>query len=247
MSGFAEGRLLARHDWAPGLVTLKIEADAEPFVPGQFRNLGLHVDGELVRRAYSMASAPGQPLEFFLNRVATGSFSPLLCELEPGARVLVERKPQGFFTLAYVPPCDELWMIATGTGLAPFVAMLRTDEPWHRFRRVVVVHGTRQAAELAYRAELSELSRARGGKLVWVGAVSREPEAGGVLHGRVTTALESGELERAVGLALAPDRSHVMLCGSPEMIKEINMLLEPRGLRKHRVRRPGHISVESYW
>ncbi len=247
MSGFAQARLSSRQDWAPGLVTLKLDAEVEAFAPGQFRNLGLYRDGQLERRAYSMASAPGQPLEFFVNRVSSGSFSPALCDLSPGDELLVEKKAQGFFTLAYVPPAEEIWLVATGTGLAPFVSMLRTDEPWQRFRRIVVVHGVREHAHLAYREELEERSRAGGSKLIGVPIVSREPPRAGVLHGRVTGALESGELERAVGLALSPERSHVMLCGNPEMIDEMSKLLAARGLTKHRVRRPGHVSTEHYW
>jgi ferredoxin/flavodoxin---NADP+ reductase len=247
MSGFAQARVSGRHEWAPGLFTLVLEAEVEPFAPGQFRNLALYQGGQLERRAYSMASAPGQALEFFLNRVDGGTFSPALSRLGVGDELLVEKKAQGFFTLAYVPPAEELWLIATGTGLAPFISMLRSEEPWQRFRRIVVVHGVREAAQLAYKDELRDRSSARGHKLIWAPVVSREPSAKDVLHGRVTTALSSGELERFVGLSLVPERSHLMLCGNPEMIKDLTALLEPRGLRKHRVRRPGHVSSEQYW
>ncbi len=247
MSGFASGVVRRRIEWAPGLTTLVIDAEVEPFASGQFRNVGLWVGDQVERRAYSMASAPGQPLEFFLNLVEGGVFSPRIFGLREGEEVLVEKTAQGFFTLAYVPPAEELWMVATGTGLAPFISMLRTAEPWDRFRRIVVVHGVRSAAHLAYRDELADLSKAHAEKLVWVPVVSREPEAPGVLHGRVTSALESGELERFVGLGISPERSHLMLCGNPEMIRDLMALLEPRGLAKHRVRRPGHITTEHYW
>jgi ferredoxin/flavodoxin---NADP+ reductase len=247
MSGFANARLCMRREWAPGLLSLQLAADVEPFTPGQFRNLALYREGQLERRAYSMASAPGEPLEFFLNRVSGGRFSPALAELQDGDELLVEKKAQGFFTLDFVPPAEEIWFVATGTGLAPFISMLRSEQPWQRFRRIVVVHGVRESAQLAYRDELIDRSRAHGHKLVWIPVVSREPNAPGVLHGRMTTALTSGELERYAGLALSPERSHLMLCGNPEMIKELSALLEARGLRKHRVRRPGHVSTEQYW
>lgn len=247
MSGFVQGRVEHRQEWAPGLITLRIAGEVEPFSPGQFRNIALYIDGQLERRAYSMASAPAAPVEFFLNRVDGGSFSPRVFELDVGDEVLVEKKAQGFFTLAYVPPAEELWMVATGTGLAPFISMLRAGEPWQRFRRIVVVHGVREAAHLAYKEELCEAGRAHAEKLLWVPVVSREPGASGVLHGRVTTLLESGELEREIGLGLSAERSHLMLCGNPEMIRELTALLETRGLRKHRVRRPGHITTENYW
>src|SRR4051812_11946435 len=140
MNGFVEGRVAARRDWAPGLITLTVDAQIEPFTPGQFANLGLESGAELTRRSYSIASAPGAPLEFYLKEVPAGVLTPKLTRLEVGARVLVERKPQGFFTLAYVPPCRDLWLVATGTGLGPFIAMLRSPEVWQRFERVSVVH-----------------------------------------------------------------------------------------------------------
>ena len=228
-------------------MTLRIDADIDPFRAGQWLNLGLRIDGELVRRAYSLASAPGSPPEFYLTRVSTGSFTPRLFDLELGDEVAVERKPQGFFTLNYVPDVPELWMVATGTGLGPFIAMLRTNEPWQRFERIVLVHGVRTAEHLSYREELEERSRAHDARLTCVPVVSRDPNATDVVHGRVTSSLESGELEKAAGLELHTERSHVMLCGNPEMIADMTKLLEHRGMRRHRQRRPGHVSSENYW
>lgn len=244
---WTEGRIVARREWAEGLVTLRLDAQLEPFAAGQFVNLGLDIGGTLVRRSYSMASAPGAPLEFYLNLVEGGVLTPRLFELPIGAGVEVQKTPQGFFTLGYVPEAKELWMVATGTGLGPFMSMLGTEEPWQRFERIVLVHGVRIAAHLGYAEELAELSRAHGGKLVRVPVVSREREAQGVLHGRITKLLEQGEIERAAGLELSPERSHLMLCGNPGMIADSIDLLKGRGLRKHRMRAPGHISVEKYW
>lgn len=242
-----EARIATRREWAEGLMTLGLDAQIEPFAAGQFVNLGLDIGGTLVRRSYSMASPPGVPLEFYLNLVEGGVLTPRLFELPLGAGVEVQTTPQGFFTLGYVPPAKELWMVATGTGLGPFLAMLATEEPWQRFERIVLVHGVRIAAHLGYGEVLAELSRAHGGRLVRVPVVSRQPEAEGVLHGRITNLLDEGELERAAGLTLSPERSHLMLCGNPGMIAETLELLKARGLRRHRLRNPGHVSVEKYW
>ncbi len=244
---WTESRILQRRVWAEGLITLRLDAQIEPFAAGQFVNLGLDIGGTLVRRSYSMASAPDAPLEFYLNLVEGGVLTPRLFEMPLGSGVEVQTTPQGFFTLAYVPPAKELWMVATGTGLGPFMSMLGTEEPWQRFERIVLVHGVRIAAHLGYGEELAELSRAHGGRLVRVPVVSREPDAEGVLHGRITRLFEQGELERAAGLTLSPERSHLMLCGNPGMIAETIDLLKHRGLRKHRMRAPGHISIEKYW
>ncbi|HYO97344.1 MAG TPA: ferredoxin--NADP reductase [Polyangiaceae bacterium] len=247
MSGLLEGRITARHDWAPGLMTLTIEAEVEPFSPGQFLNLALQPEGQLVRRSYSIASAPGAPLQFLLAQVPRGELTPALFALSEADRVLVEPKPQGFFTLQWVPDARQLWMIATGTGLAPYLSMLRADEVWQRFSDLVLVHCVREAAQLAHAAELAALAAQHRGQLRVLPVVSREPTAPGVLHGRITSLLSDGELERNAALQLSAERSHVMLCGNPAMIDDMLERLEARGLRKHRVRRPGHVTIERYW
>jgi ferredoxin--NADP+ reductase len=179
--------------------------------------------------------------------VPGGALTSELCRLGPGDAVLVERHPQGFFRLRYVPDAAELWMVATGTGLGPFLSMLRAQELWRRFPRVVLVHGVRDASQLGYRGELEALVAERAGRLVYMPALSREQAAGGELHGRITTLLSDGSLEARASARLDPERSHVMLCGNPAMIADMTALLETRGLRKHRQRKPGHITIEKYW
>jgi ferredoxin/flavodoxin---NADP+ reductase len=247
MHGWSEGQVAARHDWAPGLFSLTVTAEIEPFDPGQFLNLALDLGGTIERRSYSIASPPGAPLEFLIAEVETGVLTPSLGALAVGAKLLVERKPQGFFTLKWVPPARHLWLVATGTGLGPFLSILRAPDVYARFERVVLVHGARSRSHLAYRADLESLEREQGGKLEITWLSSREAAADGVLSGRVTSALADGSLERDVGLALSPADSHVMLCGNPAMIEEMTALLATRGLKKHRVRAPGHITIEKYW
>jgi ferredoxin--NADP+ reductase len=228
-------------------MTVTIAAEIEPFEPGQFVNLGIWEAGELLRRSNSIASAPDAPLEFYLTEVQAGVLTPQLFRLKPGDPIYVEKKPQGFFLLRYVPPCRELWMVATGTGLGPFIAMLRTEDPWRCAERVILVHGVRQASHLNYADELDRLAGERAGRFQRLRVVSREPDADNVLHGRVTTALADGSLEKEAGAALAAERSHVMLCGNPAMIEDMTEALKQRGLRRHRLRNPGHITIEKYW
>lgn len=247
MQGWSAGHLVARRDWAPGLSTLVIEAEVEPFAPGQFVNLALELDGVIERRSYSIASPPGAPLAFLVTEVPEGVLTPHLLRLSVGDQVWVEPKPQGFFTLKWVPPAAELWLVATGTGLGPFLSLLASVELWERFERVVLVHGVREAAHLAHRAELEALVTEKSGRFSFVPALSREPAATGILHGRVTALLADGSLERAAGTTLDAARSHVMLCGNPAMIEEMTTRLGERGMKKHRVRTPGHITFEKYW
>jgi ferredoxin--NADP+ reductase len=242
--GWSRAQVSKRIQWAPGLITLRLSV-APNFEAGQFFNLGLYLDGEFVRRAYSAASAPGHPLEFFIAEVDDGEFSPALFALTEGQHVWVEDKPQGFFTLRYVPAADELWLLATGTGLGPFIAMLRSRTLWERCQRVIVVHGVRDASQLAYQAELAQLSEQH--PLTVVTCLSRARAAAPALEGRITQALSNGSLERAAGVPISPSRSHVMLCGNPDMLAEVTTLLVDRGLAKHRQRKPGHITTEKYW
>lgn len=238
MDAWLRTKVADRREWAPGLVSLKLEGELLPFDAGQWANIALELEGERVRRAYSLASAPGAPPELYLALVPEGRLSPRLLSLVPGDPIEIERKPQGFFTLEWLPPAKELWMLATGTGLAPFVSMLREGKVLERFERVVLVHGVRERAHLSYADEIRSLP------LAYLQVVSREPSA---LQGRITTLLQSGELERAAGLGLDPERSHLMLCGNPQMIEDVTALLAPRGLRRHRQRKPGHISSEKFW
>lgn len=246
--GFEVTRISKRWDWSEGLCTLTLDLTAD-FRAGQFFNLALDLAGERVRRSYSVASAPGAPLEFYLTRVAEGALTPALFELPVGGELLIDPQPQGFFTFDYLPPAADLWLVSTGTGLGPFISMLRTDEPWQRSEHIVIVNGVRERCQLAYLDELRELAQTRhaDAELRVVSCVSREePPAGGVV-GRIPAAIEDGRLEHAAGMKLSPNRSHVLLCGNPDMIRDTQVVLERRGLRKHRQRKPGHFSFEKYW
>ncbi len=226
-------------------MTLRLAART-PFRPGQFMNLGLHLPSGFVSRSYSLASAPGEPLEVLLARVGEGALTPALFELREGATLVLDPKPQGFFSFDYVPSHRELWLLATGTGLGPFLSMLRSGAAFERAARVILVHGTRGPLELAHRQELEALTTERAESFRYLPALSREREAG-VLHGRLTELLKSGELERRAETKLAPESAHIMLCGNPSMIDEVIGLLAERGLRRHRQRTPGHITTEKYW
>ncbi len=233
--------------WTPGLVTLRLDHRLDGFAPGQFLNIGVAGDAAGARRAYSIASAPGAALEFYVTEVPGGALSPSLCSLPAGTEVLLDAHPQGFFTLKWVPEAKLLWLVATGTGLGPYVSMLRSGEPFTRFERVILVHGVRHTKDLGYAEELRALVAQRAGQFEYVPVVSRESAPGDVaLGGRLTTALSSGALEARALSVLSVD-SHVMLCGNPAMIDDVLTLLGERGLKRHRTRAPGHVTMERYW
>lgn len=246
MSQWVEGSVESVRHWHGGHYSLRAEADIEPFQAGQFIKLGLEIDGEVVGRPYSLINAPFErPLEFYFNVVPSGPLSPRLAALAPGDRLLLAQRANGFMILDEVPEAEHLWLIATGTGLGPFLSILKTDPPWQRFTRVVLVHAVRAAADLNYREVIDAVAAQRGGQFAFVPFVSRET-TDFALPGRVPAAIADGRLEARAGVAI-DTCSQFMLCGNPDMVHDTTEALVGRGLKKHRRRDPGHITVENYW
>jgi ferredoxin/flavodoxin---NADP+ reductase len=241
-SKWLEGRVIENRHWTESLFSLRVEAPRLDFQAGQFVRIALD---ERVARAFSFVNPPADPvLEFYGIVVPDGPLSPRLARLRTGDRLLIAGNPAGFLVLREVPPVNTLWLVSTGTGIAPFLSIVRTPEPWQRFANVVLVHAVRHARELAYQDTISQISKAH--PLHYVTFVSREA-APGSLAGRIPAAIRDGRLEKAAGVALDAQTSHVMLCGNPAMLKDAQGALAERGLRKHRRRNPGHITVESFW
>ncbi|WP_332670452.1 ferredoxin--NADP reductase [Aromatoleum sp.] len=246
--------ILAIRRWTPHLFSFRTTRDATfRFVPGQFARLGLRKDDdEVVWRAYSMVSAPyDEHLEFYSIVVPDGEFTSRLAQLAEGDDILVERMNYGFLTTDRFVDGRDLWLIATGTGLAPYISILHDPATWTDYERIVLVHSVRFAAELAYRAELADLAAHPlvGGaahKLRYVPIVTREP-VDGALQDRIPTLIENGELERAAGFPLDHDRSRIMLCGNPQMVDDGRKLLNRLGYKLSRRAAPAHLVVENMW
>ena len=237
-----EGTVLENRHWTEALFSLKVQAPRLAFEAGQFVRIALDIAGERVARPFSFVNPPQDPvLEFYGIVVPEGPLSPRLEKLAAGDRLYVASNPAGFLVLSEVPDAETLWLISTGTGIAPYLSILRTDAPWARFRNVVLVHAVRHARELVYRELMTAMPR-----LKHVTFVSREAHPGS-LSGRIPAAIRDGRLEAAAGVALDAASSHVMLCGNPQMLKDAAAALAGRGMRKHRRRNPGHITVESFW
>lgn len=242
---FSSVRIARVQKWAEGLRTIELEATPTAFLAGQFFQLGLVRGGEFVKRSYSAAFAPGARAEFLLSLVEGGALTPGIFELEEGDELGIDFGALGFFTLREVPDCRVLWLLATGTGLGPYISMLREAHALDRFERIVLVHGARTLADHAYAGELRALAL-RDPRFTYLTVTSREASVSGGLAGRITTAFSSGELERAAGVPIDAD-SHILFCGNPQMIEEMVLELKARGLRKHRRREPGHFNFEKYW
>lgn len=238
----------------PNLFSLRTSRDAGfRFRAGQFARLGVtKADGSVVWRAYSMVSSPfDEHLDFFSIVVPGGEFTSELSRLREGDELLIDRQAFGYLTLDRFVDGRDLWLLATGTGIAPFLSILQDFEAWERFDSIKLVYSVREARELAYQPLIAGLEQRDylagfAGKLQFIPVVTREQHAG-ALNGRITTLIENGELERAAGLALSPEHSRVMLCGNPQMIDDTRQVLKGRGLQLSLSRRPGQVAVETYW
>ncbi|MEX2130395.1 MAG: FAD-binding oxidoreductase [Pseudohongiellaceae bacterium] len=247
MSEWVEGKVVENIHWTESLFSLRVDAPVDPYTAGQFTSLALDINGERVARPYSFLSSPDEsPLEFFFYTAIDGILSNALIKLNPGDSLWVKKQAHGFFTLSEVPDARDLWMLGTGTGIAPFFSILKTTEPWSRFRNIVLVYAVRTQADLRYLELPERFARLYSDRFHFQAFVSRETVPG-TLPGRIPAALADGSLERITGLELHPDHSQLMLCGNPDMVKDAVELLKARGFTKNRRRTPGHITVENYW
>jgi ferredoxin--NADP+ reductase len=252
----ANATVVRREEVADCLFRMWVRPD-EPVArwePGQFVRLavpGEDVEIKKQARAFSIVGIADGNVEFYGVEVAGGALSPKLRAAAVGDRIWLESKVQGQFTLANNPAGTEVWMFASGVGLAPFMAWLRHGD-LSRYSAVVVVHQVRRSAHLAYADEIAALCRADA-KFRYVPVVSgdeRFPYRAGhaALKGHIGGTIGAERLEQATGLTLSPGVSVIMLCGNPAMIQGVRERLEAeRGLKKHMKRTPGHVVTERYW
>jgi ferredoxin/flavodoxin---NADP+ reductase len=260
--------ITGREEINPQLIVVRVQPDGElfAFTPGQFAVLGLlgrearveEADSEdppsepdkMIRRAYSIASSSVERrhLEFYLTLVTAGQLSPRLFALRHGSRLFLGPKATGLFTLDRVPSDKAVLLVATGTGLAPYVSMLRTMLIHDTTRRFVVLHGARCSWDLGYRAELESLARLRP-NFIYIPSITRpeqDPHFRGQT-GRIQKLMETGVVESLAGLRLDPGLMDVFLCGNPEMIQQVKAMLEAKGFTRDQGKQPGTLHVEEYW
>ena len=236
----------------PTLASLRITRPGDfRFTPGHYARLGMEAgDGTVIWRPYSIASpADADHLDFEFTLVPGGAFTQAFAKAAAGDAVRLDQRSFGFLTLDQVEPGGTLWMLATGTGAAPFLSMLADARTWERHARVVLAHSVRRAAELdpgAVSAALERHGAAARARFAAFPIVTRERQPG-AFGTRLGDLLRSGELEHAAGQAIEPLGSRAMLCGNPEMIRETRALLRERGLVPGRRGAPGQLATEGYW
>ncbi|MDP3351784.1 ferredoxin--NADP reductase [Hydrogenophaga sp.] len=251
MSAFQEERVLSVHHWTDRLFSFTTTRDASlRFSNGHFTMIGLRVDGKPLLRAYSIVSPNyADHLEFLSIKVPDGPLTSRLQHIQVGDTIIVGRKPTGTLLIDYLLPGKRLYLLATGTGLAPFLSVIRDPETYERYEQVVLIHGVRQVKELAYREYLSDtlthdefLGEMVQQKLLYYPTVTREPF---VHQGRIPQLLADGQVAKDLGIPmLNPAEDRIMICGSPEMLRDLKALAEKLGFEEGNTSRPGAFVIE---
>jgi ferredoxin--NADP+ reductase len=251
MSAFNEERVLSVHHWTDKLFTSTTTRDpALRFSNGHFTMIGLRVNNKPLLRAYSIVSANYEDhLEFLSIKVPDGPLTSRLQHIKVGDTVIVGRKPTGTLLIDYLLPGKRLYMLSTGTGLAPFMSIVRDPETYEKFDQVILVHGVREVDELAYHDLLVEhlpnhefLGELVSSKLRYYPTVTREQYRN---MGRVTELIENGKIFEDLQVPpLDPATDRVMICGSPAMLRDLKAMLEKRSFKEGNTSIPGDFVIE---
>ena len=252
MSAFLEETVLSVHHWTDRLFSFTTTRDTSlRFSNGHFTMIGLRTEsGKPLLRAYSIASANYEEhLEFLSIKVQDGPLTSRLQHIKVGDKIVVGKKPTGTLLIDYLLPGKNLYLFGTGTGVAPFLSIVRDPATYERFDKVILVHGVREVAELAYNGYLTQdlpahefLGDMVQAQLLYYPTVTREPYKN---QGRITELLDSGKLQTDLGLpAFDPAHDRVMLCGSPGMLRDLKHMLEKRGFMEGNTTKQGDFVIE---
>lgn len=231
---------------------LIFDAQLLPFQAGQFVKLQVDVkndEDELEKFAnpYSLLNTPDEKYaEVYFNTVDGGKVSNGLAALKAGDTFEVAQPCVGFFVLSQIPEAKHLWMLSTGTGIGPYLSMLKTPEAWERFEKIILVHAVPVACELNYSELIEQFTKDHPDQFQFIPVVSRENHEG-ALKGRIPALIENGELEAIAGLEINTENSHIMLCGNSGLLDDSKKVLKKRGMDRHLNRKPGHVSSEKYF
>ena len=252
MSAFIEERVLTVHHWTDRLFSFTTTRDqALRFSNGHFTMIGLKLEnGKPLLRAYSIASPNyAEHLEFLSIKVPDGPLTSRLQHIQPGDTITVGRKPTGTLLIDYLLPAKRLYLLATGTGLAPFLSTIRDPDTYEKFEQVVLIHGVREVKELAYKDYIENelpqdefLGEMVSKQLLYYPTVTREPFKH---QGRIPQLLESGTIAKDLGVPmLSPLEDRIMICGSPEMLRDLKALAEKLDFEEGNTSRPGDFVIE---
>ncbi|MEN9464429.1 MAG: hypothetical protein RL217_610 [Pseudomonadota bacterium] len=251
MSNLIHETVTSVHHWNDTLFSFTTtRSQALRFKNGFFTMIGLEIAGKPLMRAYSIASANyEEEMEFFSIKVQDGPLTSHLQNLKVGDKLLVGAKPVGTLITDNLLPGKNLYLLSTGTGLAPFMSIIKDLEVYEQFDKVILTHGVRWVSELAYQDRIqNELPNSEffgdivRDKLIYYPTVTREPFRN---QGRLTTLLGNGKLAQDIGLPpLNVETDRFMLCGSPAMLADLTQLLDSLGFKESRAGEIGHYVIE---
>ena len=244
---WVQGEVVEVQHWTDSLYSIKVNAPEVNFIAGQYTKLSLSINNEEIARPYSFVNSPNEEfLEFYSVSVPNGPLSSALQVLKKGDNVNVGPNGNGFLILKEIPDIENIWMLATGTAIGPYLSILKTRDSWSKFKTVVLVHAVRYEKELTYQNTIEDIKKEYGDRFIYVSYVSRE-NTNSSLKGRIPQGIKDGSLEKKANVIINPNNTHVMICGNPEMLKDTSVELKKIGLKKHRRNSPGHITTENYW
>jgi len=251
MSAMHQEKVLSVHHWTDRLFSFTTTRDmALRFSNGHFTMIGLMVDNKPLLRAYSVVSANYEEhLEFLSIKVPDGPLTSRLQHIQVGDMIIVGRKPTGTLLIDYLLPAQNLYLIGSGTGIAPFLSIIRDPETYEKFQKVILIHGVREVKELAYHDYLTQelpqhelLGEMVSEQLIYYPTVTREPFR---YQGRSTDLITSGQLAKDLNLPeMNPETDRVMLCGSPQLLKDLKAILESRHFMEGNTSKPGQFVIE---
>ena len=244
---WVHGEVVNVKHWTESLYSVSVSAPEVKFVAGQYTKLSLSLKNEEVARPYSFVNSPDEEyLEFYSVSVPNGPLSTAMQTLKKGDSIKVGPRGNGFLILEEIPNVENIWMLATGTAIGPYLSILKTKDSWDKFKKVVLVHAVRYKKELTYQDTINTLKEEYKDRFIYITYVSRE-DSEYSLKGRIPKDISNGVLEKKANLKMKSDNTHVMICGNPEMLKDTTVELKKIGLKKHRRNSPGHITTENYW
>ncbi|URJ25066.1 FAD-binding oxidoreductase [Candidatus Blochmannia ocreatus (nom. nud.)] len=251
MSEWVTGQVVNITYWTDQLFSLIVKAPVNKFIAGQFTRIGIKINNRIIQRAYSYINAPNDTyLEFYIATISSGKFTPMLHNLRPHDFIMLTKESYGHFILDEIPNCTNLWMLASGTGIGPYLSILTDNcrnNKLDRFSNIILIHAVRFARNLNYLTRMHKLQCFYRGKLHVYTIISREDSVHS-LFGRIPFLIKNDILEAKVGFKLDNRSSHVMLCGNPYMIRDTKKILQIKyKMQDHYKNKPGHITQERYW
>lgn len=249
MPTWITGKINQITHWTDQLFSIKVNATVNTFIAGQYTKIGLKINNKIVHRPYSYINAPNNPnLEFYITKIISGKLTTALHSLKLNDTLMISKESYGQFILNKIPNHrSNLWMIASGTGISPYLSILESqDKKLKQFSKIVLIHAVRYSKNLNYLLTMIKLKKLYNGKLIIQTILSQE-QSNYSLHGRIPMLIQNDLLEKTIGLYLNND-SHIMLCGNPQMIIDTkNILYKKYGMIFYSKHNTGHITTERYW